>query len=152
MNYTRYSRTITSTKAYFNYNYATIARTPTAFQEANAALTSGEKSTLNSQKMLWTITNGTLVGTKPAVDAKFWDVDAVNSSYTDGGAQTTYLERTNAGVEDIKVGGACLVWYSFTDGDGTQNAGDYFKWANAESAGAFSVSALAAVAAVVALF
>jgi len=68
------------------------------------------------------------------------------------------LERKQAGVEEIKAGGATLVWLKYEDDDGVQAlGGSYYKWANAESSesdGAFSMSATAAlaVAAIAALF
>ena len=68
------------------------------------------------------------------------------------------MERKNAGVEEIKAGGASYVWLKYADDDGTQViGGNYYKWADMETGGADGALALGtyaalAVAAVTALF
>lgn len=68
------------------------------------------------------------------------------------GAQTVVIERKNAGVEEIKVGGAALVWVKYQDGNGTPQVigGSYYKWADEPSSeqddGASSLTATAALA------
>jgi len=94
---------------------------------------------LTGNKFSFTVKDGTIFGTKPALDAKYWDVDVANSSYESNGAQTMVLSRTNPGVEEIKIGGATYVWLKYKDADGDILAGDYYKWADEESDGSISL-------------
>ena len=93
----------------------------------------------------------------PSDDDTYWDVVVGSSSYATDGNQTLVMERKSAGVEEIKTGGAAMVWLKYVDEDGTQViGGNYYKWADDESAddGATTVATFAALAtaAVVALF
>ena len=109
---------------------------------------------LNRQRQLGTVSNGKVVGTLSPSDAKIWHVVVGESKYATNGAQTTYLQRANPGVEDVKIGGAAYVWWSYDDVDGNINNGDYMKWARADDDGATGVATYAAIvmAATFALF
>ena len=93
-----------------------------------------------------------------AVDENFWDAVAANSAIGDDNSLKLMLERKQPGVEQLKIGGAALVYLKFKDDNGVQKfTSTYAKWANAADSAtedsAFAVSTAAvAVAAIAALF
>ena len=101
-----------------NYNYATVGRSITAIEETLNRLTPVEEGVLASQKFSYTV-SAKVLSTSQTADDNYWDPVTTASKYEASGAQTMVLERKTPGVEQIKVGGATLVWVKYDDADGT---------------------------------
>jgi len=101
-----------------NYNYATINRSITAIEGTANSLTPTETTLLGSQKFSYTVSEKVL-STQQTADDNYWDPVTTASKYEASGAQTMVLERKTPGVEQIKVGGATLVWVKYDDADGS---------------------------------
>ncbi len=49
-------------------------------------------------------------------DNKYWKLDASNTKFdADTGAQTVTMTRSNAGVAEVKIGGAVAMAIEYTD-------------------------------------
>merc|ERR1719166_928810 len=75
-------------------------------------LTPTEETLLGSQKFSYTVSEKVL-STQQTADDNYWDPVTTASKYEASGAQTMVLERKTPGVEQIKVGGATLVWVKY---------------------------------------
>ena len=90
------------------------------------------------------------------VDAGFWSPDLANCKINDAdiGGTRMAMTRSDAGVGEVKVGGASFMGVRFQDSNGYQLAGSYVGWADeaSEADGATSVTTFGAlIAAAVAL-
>jgi len=136
-----------------NYYYLIMDRSVESLETDNT-LTAAQQTALTKNRFYYTETANGLINNNAAIDDNFWDVSVANSTVNKSGALSIVMERKQAGVEDIKAGGAALVYLKFKDGDGIQNIGSsYAKWADlaaAQDDGAFYVSTAAALAAAVA--
>jgi hypothetical protein len=159
INYTRFSRANANNIAFQSYNYTKLSRSVDEFTTGNGLLTPAETSALNGSKyaFFWDAT-GKFTAPDKMESLSWWTIDPANSSYSAAnGAMTICLTRDVPGVEDVKIGGATYVGYSFKDGSTAATwKGDYVKWADLPSANtgatALTTYAAIAVAAIAALF
>lgn len=94
------------------------------------------------------------------VDDGYWSTDLANCKISDetlgdNGGTRMAMMRSDAGVADVKVGGAAFLGARYEDGEGVMVGGSYIGWANEaaeEADGATSVTTFGAlIAAAVAL-
>lgn len=130
INYTRFTRSVANaSRQIFTYAYTTLSRNMTSLALGQGALTSAETSALNADSLIYTISStGVSIGTDPPASTTYFKIDVDNSSYTEGGAQVTQMERASAGVEELKLGAATYVAWQFQDTGGKQQDASYFKW------------------------
>ena len=114
--------------------------------EGDWVLSGSERTILSGDGQTYTIDYGASSGATIRRD-NIWELVPEKSTYSTNGAQTTVLERATAGYEELKIGGAAYVWWSYTDTDGNMNGHDYMKWAdeNNDEDGATGVATYAAI-------
>jgi hypothetical protein len=153
VDYTQWTSAGAGDLTILNYYYLTLERSIESIETDNT-LTATQQTALTANRFFYTETATALINNNQPLDDKYWDVSVANSTVNKSGAQSIVMERKQPGVEELKAGGAALVYLKFKDGDGIQNIGSsYAKWADASAAmddGAFYVSTVAALAAAVA--
>ena len=153
VDYTQWTSASAGGLTILNYYYLTLDRSLEAL-ETNNTLTPNETAALTANRFYYTETATGLINNNQPISDQYWDVVIASSSVNSTGAHTIVMERKQPGVEELKAGGAALVYLKFKDGDGVQNIGSsYAKWADeaaAQDDGAFYVSTAAALAAAVA--
>ncbi len=114
-------------------------------------LDSAQKDAVKANRFVFTLADGKFGAGEKMKNSNYWKPYASDTSFdpTDG-AQKVTLVKNNAGIQNIKAGGAMFMAYQYVDADGRTGDAGYVGFAEDPNAtsedSAYALTATAALA------